>query len=183
MKSLEQIAREIENCSECKKGKSGLAVPGEGNPKAGIMLIGEAPGKKESETGRPFVGRAGKFLDKVLAGSGIERKSVFITSPVKYFPGNRAPDEGEINHGRTHLMEQIEAVSPELVVLMGRVAMATIFPDGDISVTRDHGKIIRKDGRDYVVTVHPSAAMRFNRMRAIITEDFGKLKKLAGRIE
>src|SRR4030095_15580275 len=147
---LERIAGEIERCAECKKGKSGLAVPGEGDPDARIMLIGEAPGATEARTGRPFVGRAGKFLDKVLARSGIERRSVFITSPVKYFPGKRAPDEEEIRHGFKHLSAQIEAIDPKVIVLMGRVAMKAVFPDLEVKITERHGELLEKDGRTYM---------------------------------
>ncbi len=176
---LNAIAYEIASCKECKKGKFGKPVPGEGNPDAKIMFVGEAPGYKESETGRPFVGRAGKFLDKMLAKSGIRREDVFITSPVKYFPGKRAPTLGETMHGMAHTKKQIGVIKPKMIVLLGNTAVKGVLGE-DLKICDIHGKVIEKDGIRYFPTIHPSAAMRFTGMRNIMEKDFDKLKSMVG---
>lgn len=175
MPSLKEIAREIENCGECKKGKSGLAVPGEGNAKAEIMFVGEAPGRKEAETGRPFVGRSGKLLTELLSSVGLDRKDVFITSPVKYYPGKRLLTKEEIQHGRTHLLKQVNAIKPRLIVLLGAVAIRAVL-DKKLKPTEHHGKVM--EGR-YFVTFHPAAAIRSPKIvRGKMTDDFRKLKRI-----
>jgi DNA polymerase len=174
---LQKIAEEIARCKECKKSKSGLPVPGEGNPNSKIIFLGEAPGYKESETGRPFVGRAGKFLNKMLDKIGIERKDIFITSPVKYFPGRRAPSPEEIRHGMVHTKKQIEVIKPRIVVLMGNVALHALI-DENLKISQVHGKVIEKDGIKYFPTFHPSAAMRFTKVRLRMEKDFKKVKSI-----
>lgn len=181
IKALTKIAKEIEECEECKKDKYGLPVPGEGNPDAKIMFMGEAPGFNEAKTGRPFVGRAGKFLDKMLKKTGIKREDVFITSPVKYFPGERAPTPEEMMHGVIHTKNQIDIIKPKLIVLLGNVAIKALL-DEKSKVTNIHGKIIEKNGIDYFPTFHPSAAMRFTGMRLKMEEDFKKLKKINAKL-
>ncbi|MBD3209924.1 uracil-DNA glycosylase [Candidatus Micrarchaeota archaeon] len=177
--TLKEIENEIKNCKTCRKDKKGLPVPGEGPSDAGAMFIGMAPGKKESETGRPFVGRAGKFLNEMLESIGINREDVYITSPVKYYPGDRNLRKEEIRHGAEHLKKQIEVLSPELVVLMGDVAAEAVFPEKDIKVTEDHGKTYRKEGTTYFVTFHPAAGMRFPKIRKMMKKDFQKIASLA----
>lgn len=183
MKStLKDIAREIKRCVECRKGKQGLPVPGEGPPHAKLMFVGMAPGKEEAETGRPFIGRSGKLLTRMLKSVGIDRKKVYVTSPVKYYPGNRRLYKAEIEHGARHLRKQIDAISPKIIVLMGNVAVKALLPDKKPSAMKDHGKIIRKKiGRKeiiYFLTFHPAAALRFKRIRMLMKKDFLKLKAL-----
>src|SRR5437762_582030 len=104
-KALDEIAKEIEKCEVCKVGKTGVAVPGEGNPDADIVFIGEAPGKTEAKTGKPFVGRSGQLLRSLIREIGLDDvKDVFITSPVKYLPLRGTPTPQDIAHGRVHLM-------------------------------------------------------------------------------
>lgn len=174
-KELEKIDREIESCMECKRGKSGKAVPGEGDPEAKIAFIGEAPGVEEAKTGRPFVGRSGKYLTQLLSSIGIKRDNVYITSPVKYFPGRRAPNPQEIEHGKTHLLKQLAVIKPGLIVLLGNVAIRTLLGKG-FFVSKIHGQPIKKDGITYFPTFHPAAAIRFKKFRLLIEQDFQKLK-------
>jgi uracil-DNA glycosylase family 4 len=174
---LARIAREIAGCAECRRGKSGLPVPGEGNPDAEIMLIGEAPGRREAESGRPFVGRSGKLLTRMLEQAGIRREDLFITSPVKFYPGPRAPTRKEIEHGRTHLEEQIDAIRPMLIVLMGRTAMEALLPGSGMKVTLDHGRPVDAGGRRYFITFHPAAALRGTRTRRMMESDLSVLEK------
>lgn len=175
---LNRIARLISRCPKCKEGKSGLPVPGEGDPRAKLMFIGEAPGRKEADTGRPFVGRSGMLLTRYLTEVGIDRSKVFITSPVKYYPGPRAPTPSEIAHGKTHLLAQIKAIKPELIVLLGATAMKTLLT-GKFQVTKMHGGVISEGDLKFYITFHPAAALRFpSSLANKLRDDFKKLKKL-----
>lgn len=174
---LDQETKAIESCKICKRGMSGKAVAGEGNPNAKLVFIGEAPGLQEAKEGRPFIGRSGKFLTKLLDSIGIDRKNVFITSPVKYYPGRRAPNDVEIAHGKTHLDRQITIINPKVIVALGRVAAKAILSE-DISVSKLHGRTVKKNNYPVYITYHPSAAMRFTKVRNLTLTDFQNLKKL-----
>ena len=179
---LNRISKEIENCKTCKAGKTGKAVPGEGNPNAKIMFVGEAPGRVESKTGRPFVGRSGKFLTQLIESIGLRRQDVYITSPVKYFPvtsngAGRTPTDAEIKHANIHFQKQLQVIKPEIIVLLGKTAAkAVLFKN--IPIAKDHGTIIKEEGRNYFITYHPAAAVRFFKFRALIEADFKKLAKI-----
>jgi uracil-DNA glycosylase len=176
--ALEEMKKEIEKCSECKKGKNGKAVPGEGNPNAKIIFIGEAPGKKEALTGKPFIGRSGNLLTKLLAAIKIDRKEVFITSPVKYYPGPRPPTPKEIAHGKIHLLKQIKIIAPKYIVLLGNTAMKALI-DGSYQVTKWHGKVITQNNITYFITFHPAAALRFpKKIQPVMEEDLKILQSL-----
>lgn len=176
---LQEIAREIENCSVCKVGKHGKAVPGEGNPDADILFVGEAPGRTEAETGRPFIGRSGKLLRKLINEVGLTEEGVFITSPVKYLPDYITPTVADIEHGRTHFDKQVEVINPKIIVLLGRVAALAVLKK-NVSVVKEHGKIIEENDRKYFITVHPAAALRFLKMKQTLLEDFEKLRTVVG---
>jgi uracil-DNA glycosylase family 4 len=176
---LLKIAEEIEACEICREGKVGLAVVGEGNPYAKIVFIGEAPGKEEAKIGRPFIGRSGKFLRSGIREIGLEEKEIFITSPVKYLPRRGTPTKTDIAHGRTHLLRQLSVIDPKILVLLGSVASFALL-DLEIAVSQEHGKMIKKGGKTYLITFHPAAAMRFPNIRKEFYEDFKKLKELAG---
>lgn len=135
-------------------------VEGEGPLDADIMLVGQNPGAEEDRTGRPFVGRAGQYLDKVLAQSGIHRDRIYLTSIVKCrTPGNRKPSKEEIFVSIPYLVGQIAHIAPKLVVLMGKVAW--------------HAP--RCPGIVYIETYHPAAAMRFPNIRKTFENDFRKI--------
>ena len=173
-KALEKIAHDIQRCKVCKKNTSGKAVPGEGNPDAAVMFVGEAPGRKESETGRPFVGRSGQLLTILLSEIGVERKDVYITSPVKYYPGRRAPARKEIEHGKKHLLKQIDIIQPELIILLGNTAIKALLKS-KYQVTKIHGRILEEEGQKYFVTFHPAAALRFKKILNLQKSDFSRL--------
>lgn len=180
--TLQEIADSITRCRECKKGKSGLPVPGEGDPSAFVMFIGEAPGREEARSGRPFVGRSGKLLTRMLSGVGINRRDIYITSPVKYYPGKRAPNLQEIIHGKKHLEKQIEIIKPKLIVLLGATAMKALLKK-KYKVTKVHGRTICEDEKTYFITFHPAAALRFPKIIGPQMEkDFKLLKGLISRI-
>lgn len=190
---LQKIAQEIEQCGVCKAGKSGKPVPGEGNPDADIVFVGEAPGKTEAKIGRPFVGRSGELLRSLISEVGLKEEEVFITSPVKYLPGRSArqspdgsrrlaggstPSSQDIVHGREHLVKQLRAIDPKFVVLLGRVAAEGVLQK-KVFVIKEHGKIIHEEnGRRYFLTLHPAAAIRFQKYRPVIKADFEILKLL-----
>ena len=176
---LDKIAEEIRNCKICQEGKSGMAVCGEGNSDADIVFIGEAPGKTEALTGRPFVGRSGKLLRSLITAAGLKEEDVYITSPVKYLPDRGTPTPLDIAHGREHLLKQFAIIQPKFVVLLGRVAAEGVLQK-KVAVTKDRGSVIEeKDGVKYFLTYHPAAALRFpGKFKKFLVEDFETVKIL-----
>jgi len=143
-------------------------VPGEGPRNAKVMFVGQNPGSEEDETGRPFVGRAGKFLTKILAENGIKREDVFITNIVKHVsPQNRKPYPDEVAACLPYLNMQINLIKPKIIVLLGASAKQTL----------------RLEGIEYIQVIHPSAAMRFTKMRDKFKEQIAELAKQISTIK
>ena len=176
-KELSKIAGEIEKCSLCKEWGTGKPVPGEGNPDARIVFIGEAPGRQEAETGRPFIGRSGKLLRLMISGVGLSEKDVYITSPVKYLPLRGTPSRENVLHAKTHLLKQLSIIRPGIVVLLGSTACLALL-DRKAGMTKEHGTIIRESGITYFLTFHPAYALRFPEGKKGFLRDFAELKKL-----
>jgi DNA polymerase len=178
-KELEKLNQEIKNCKKCPLWKLRKnAVPGEGPANAKIFICGQAPGVEEDRTGRPFIGRAGNFLNELLKIAGIEREKVFITSPLKCLPQppiNRKPKKEEIEACSPYLKKQIEIINPEYFILLGEVAFSVFFPREKLSDYR--GRWIEKDKKFYFPTYHPAAGLRFPKIRKTLEEDFVKIKK------
>lgn len=173
--SLKKVAEEARSCRRCElwKGREN-AVSGEGPGHAGIVLIGQAPGKQEDATGRPFVGKAGKFLDRLLERNGLDRKRLFITSAVKCCPPrNRKPRPKELKKCRPYLERQLDIIKPRIIVLMGDTAFNAFFPGEGLKKRR--GKWMVRDQRLFLPTYHPSAGMRFPKIREAMGRDFRKL--------
>lgn len=181
--NLEEIAVEIRSCQLCELCRTRTkAVPGEGNPHARIMLIGEGPGYYEDKQGRPFVGNSGKFLTSLLEKAGLKREDVFITNVVKCRPpGNRDPLPDEIEACRGYLDRQIAAIDPDVIVTLGRFSMARWFQGERIS--RIHGQPKEIDGRLIVPMYHPAAALHQAALRGAIEEDFARLPKFLAERE
>lgn len=167
---LEEIADEIrthipcgsEPCETCTN-----FVPGEGNPDAAVVIVGEAPGAQEDRTGRPFVGNAGKLLDALLEEAGLRREDVFITNVVKARPpGNRDPRAAEVAHHRPWLEAQLAAIRPKLIVPLGRHALRHFAPDAKIGEV--HGTLV---GDGLFPLYHPAAALHNPRLRETLRED------------
>jgi DNA polymerase len=177
-KQLKKLNKKIKNCKKCPLWKTRKnTVPGEGSSEAKIMTIGQAPGREEDSQGRPFIGRAGKFLNELFKVANIKREKVFITSPVKCFPPkNRKPTPKEIEACLPWLKKQIEIINPPKFILLGEVAFSVFFPDRKLSDYR--GSWIKKDGKFYFPTYHPAAGLRFPRIRKILEKDFQKLKRI-----
>lgn len=171
---LQSIAAAIERCSVCKEGKSGKAVPGEGNPDADIVFLGEAPGRTEAATGRPFVGRSGQLLRRMIREVGLREDDVYITSPVKYLPDRGTPTRAHIQHGTIHLNQQLLVIQPKVIVLLGSTAAYAMLGKA-VPVLKDHGSIISEGGRRYLLTIHPAAVLRFPKYAGIMREDFAKI--------
>jgi uracil-DNA glycosylase family 4 len=176
-KALKRIAHEIARCDLCKKGGTGKAVPGEGSPDARVVFIGEAPGKEEARSGRPFIGRSGKFLRQMIKEAGLNENNVFITSPVHYLPLRGTPAREMIIHGREHLFKQLSVIDPKIIVLLGNTACLSML-DRKVEITRAHGSMIEEEGRTYYVTFHPAYAMRFPEGKKQFIRDFRKLKRI-----
>jgi uracil-DNA glycosylase len=175
---LEELAAQIRVCTKCPLWESRtLAVPGDGPHRAKVMIIGEAPGREEDESGHPFVGATGRFLDHVLEGTGIDRRDFFITNTVKCRPPkNRTPRTLEVETCTSnYLFEQIALVNPRLIVLLGIVAAKRMLSVKSINEAR--GRTIERDGRKYLVGYHP--AVRFYRedLGEKVREDFARLKR------
>jgi uracil-DNA glycosylase len=175
---LEELAAQIRVCTKCPLWQSRtLAVPGDGKFSSRVMIIAEAPGREEDESGHPFVGSAGRYLDHVLEGTGIDRSDFFITNTVKCRPPkNRTPKSLEVETCTSnYLFEQIELINPKLIVLLGGVAAKKML--GVKSINEARGHIIERDGRRYLVGYHP--AVRFYRedLGLKVKEDFTRLKR------
>jgi DNA polymerase len=156
-------------------------VPGEGSPDAELLFIGEAPGAEEDKQGRPFVGAAGRFLEEMLAAIGKKREDVFITNVVKYRPpGNRDPLPEEVEACWPYLKEQIEIISPPLIITLGRHAMERFLPGQFIS--QIHGQPKKRGGQVYYPLYHPAAALYNGSMREVLISDFAKIPKILTRL-
>jgi DNA polymerase len=173
-KQLDAISKEIERCKICRRASSGKAVPGEGSPDAKIVFLGEAPGKTEAATGRPFVGRSGKLLRLMIRGLGLKESDVFITSPVKYLPDRGTPSREQIIHGRTHLSRQLDVIKPKIIMLLGKTAVAAMLRRPS-AILKEHGDIVKANNRTYVITLHPAAVIRFPKYRHIMEKDFQRV--------
>jgi len=185
MVKLEAVASEVRACRRCGLWKTRRnAVPGEGNPEAKIMFVGEAPGYWEDVKGRPFVGAAGKFLDTLLAEAGLQRSQVFIGNVLKCRPpGNREPAPAEVEACTPFLDRQILAIKPKLIVTLGHYSTAYIFSKAGIvfkGITEARGKFYQANVLGLAVTVfptlHPAAGLYNAKYRRILLEDFRRLK-------
>lgn len=154
------------------------AVPGSGNPDADILFIGEAPGKKEDETGVPFVGAAGKLLSELLESIGLKREDIFIANVIKHRPpDNRDPLPEEIDVYRPWLAGQIDIIDPKIIATLGRFSMDFVLGAG-YSISKIHGQPKRKNGRIIVPLYHPAAALYSGNLRPALFEDFKKIPKI-----
>jgi uracil-DNA glycosylase len=181
---LEAMAAQIRVCTKCPLHQSRtLAVPGDGKASAKVMLIGEGPGREEDQSGHPFVGASGRFLDQVLEGTGIDRSDLFITNTVKCRPPqNRTPKAGEVEVCTSnYLFEQIELINPKLIMLLGGVAAKKLL--GLKTINQARGQVIEHEGRKFLVGYHP--AVRFYRedMAEKVKEDFALLKRTIKRLQ
>lgn len=157
-KLLDNLKNKIINDKKLPLQESNL-VFGEGSPEAEIFFIGEAPGLKEDQLVRPFVGRSGQLLTKTIESLGLKREDVYISNIVKRRPPeNRDPLPSEIEAYKPYLKEQIEIINPKIIVTLGRFSMNYFIPTAKIS--RDQGKIFKVDNYLIIPMFHPAAALR-----------------------
>jgi uracil-DNA glycosylase family 4 len=156
-------------------------VIGDGNLDAKIIFIGEAPGKKEDETGLPFVGASGKFLDQLLESIGLHRSDVYITSIVKYRPPkNRDPRPGEKEAFWPYMVKQIEIIQPDIIVTLGRHSMGYFLPGISIGDIHGQAQTVTVGGRTLQVVplYHPAAALYNGSLRQTLADDFVALSAI-----
>lgn len=182
---LKRVADELKRSTCPLRTTATNPVPGEGNPDAELFLIGEAPGRNEDLTGRPFVGAAGKMLEELLSTIGLRRENVFITSIEKFRPPkNRAPKSLEIAACFPYLERQINVIKPKFVVTLGRHALQRMLEwDGSfvppLEIDKLHGKPI-KSRHGFVIfpMYHPAAILYNRKLKNIVEADFKKLSSL-----
>ncbi len=191
----QDLINEIARCSKCRLHKLRKnAVPGEGRLDAQLMLIGEAPGEKEDETGRPFVGQAGQLLNKIMSEVGIERSETYITNVVKCRPpNNRDPLDDEIENCMPYLVRQIEIVRPKVIVCLGRHSARAVLRAAGVResyvnyISKIRGKVFRGviEGCELTIipTYHPAAALYNPSLRKYITDDLRKAMMIVKNLQ
>jgi uracil-DNA glycosylase family 4 len=177
--SLKELCEIASNCVQCPLHESRINVVfGKGPEDARIMLVGEAPGKTEDETGKPFVGMSGKLLSEIINEAGMDRSDIYITSIVKCRPeNNRKPMKLEyckcIN---LYLSKQIELINPDVIGLLGNSAVYALI--GKKSIKQIHGKTYEVDGRKYIALFHPAAALYSRILLPQLKDDMLTLRKI-----
>jgi len=185
---LNNLNQKMSACSQCAlRAGCKQVVPGDGSADADVMFIGEGPGKKEDELGKPFVGAAGKFLDEMLGTIKLKREDVYIANVVKCRPpDNRDPLPEEVEACWPWLLEQVKTIQPKLIVTLGRHSMERFLPGMKISAV--HGKAMRRDvpgiGKQVFYTLyHPAAALYNGSMREILIKDFKRIPNILKKIK
>ena len=174
---LVNLHASIKACTSCRLHETRTqAVPGDGPVSARIMAVGEAPGEKEDQTGRPFVGAAGRLLTKLLGSIGLDRHDIYICNVLKCRPPqNRDPLPDEVAACSHWLDVQIELIRPDVILLLGRHAMARLLPNAP-PVSRAHGERITDGDRVYVPLYHPAAALYNGGMLAMLEADMQRVR-------
>lgn len=175
-KTWEELEESIINCQKCKLCKTRQNIVfGTGNKEARLMFIGEGPGADEDRLGEPFVGRAGKLMDLAFETLGIDRKKVYIANVVKCRPpANRNPEEDEATACLDYLRNQVILVQPEVIVLLGSVALKNILGK-EYGITASRGKWVEKKGIKYMPTWHPAALLRDETKKIDFIKDLQKV--------
>jgi len=187
LEQLNRISKKVKDCRKCSLYRQAIkAVPGEGNPEAEIFFAGEGPGFHEDQQGRPFVGAAGKLLDKMLKETGLSRKDVFIGNMIKHRPPeNRDPEPDELAACKEWLDAQLEVIQPKIIVTLGRFSMAKFIANVKISQIHGQPRFINYQGRKALVMpmYHPAAALRNGRVMEQFREDFLRLPEFLARFK
>jgi uracil-DNA glycosylase family 4 len=183
--ALREYAEATAGCTRCPlSGGRTQVVFGAGHPTADLMFVGEAPGFHEDKQGVPFVGQAGKLLEKLLGGIGLERSDVYIANVIKCRPpGNRDPQPDEIEACESHLFHQIELIQPRVVATLGNFA-TKLLSGRPLGITRVHGQpqevALGGDRVTLYPLYHPAAALYTPSMLTVLQEDFARLPELLG---
>lgn len=179
---LASIAEEVASCQKCKLGATRTkAVPGVGSAHARICLVGEGPGREEDLSGIPFVGQAGRLLDRTLIAEGLSRRDCYICNIVKCRPpNNRPPEPSEVAACSLYLYAQLAVVEPEIICLLGNTALRFFFGER-YSIGQVRGTILVKDEQRFMPIYHPAAALRNPEYVQVIQSDLRKLATLIQR--
>jgi uracil-DNA glycosylase len=186
VETLHALGEQVSACTRCRLAQGRTQVVfGMGNPHADLMFVGEAPGFHEDKQGLPFVGQAGKLLDKLLGGIGLDRSQVYVANVLKCRPpGNRDPQPDEIESCEPHLFRQIELIQPRLVATLGNFA-TKLLSGKQTGITRVHGVEQETSvGGNRVLLYplyHPAAALYTPRMLEVLQQDFARIPELMGR--
>lgn len=177
--SFDSLRAEVLSCTRCRLAEGRMTVVfGEGDSRADLVVVGEAPGYEEDMSGRPFVGPAGKLLDKMLAAIGFRRDEVFICNVLKCRPpGNRDPLVDEVASCRPYLRRQVELIAPKAICALGRFAAQTLLAT-ELSLTRLRGETHEFMGIPVVVTYHPAALLRNASWKRPAWEDLQRLRRI-----
>lgn len=152
-------------------------VPGDGDPDAQLLFVGEAPGAQEDKAGVPFVGASGKFLDEMLETIGLRRDDVFVTNIVKFRPpDNRDPSKEEIDVCLPYLLSQIKVIQPSLIIFLGRHSMNVFLPE--LKISESHGRVYKRSNMVFLPLYHPAAALYNGGMRQTLIDDFAKIPSI-----
>jgi DNA polymerase len=181
MITLEDVRKELGDCKRCKlhRGRKTI-VFGEGNEKATLMLIGEGPGYDEDVQGRPFVGKAGQLLTKILQSINLPREEVYIANIIKCRPPqNRNPEPDEIQSCHPFLMKQIEAIQPKIICALGTFSAQTLLKT-ETKITALRGKLFDLEGIKVIPTYHPAFLLRNPDKKREVWEDMKKIVELLG---
>lgn len=176
-KSLDAIRDDLGDCTRCKLHEHRRNIVfGEGNPQASLVFVGEGPGAEEDATGRPFVGRAGQLLDKIIAAIGLKREDVYIANIVKCRPPlNRTPERDEVETCEPFLFRQLGFIRPRVIVALGSPAFQTLLRTRD-SITRARGEWRELDGIKVMPTFHPAFLLRSPDKKREVWEDMKKVR-------
>ena len=181
---LERIYASVCECTSCELCRTRKnAVFGQGNENADIMFVGEAPGEAEDELGLPFVGAAGKLLDRYLFAVGIERNDVYIANILKCRPPrNRDPLPEEQDACIGYLRMQVKLIRPKIIVCLGRISACRLISP-DFKITRDHGKWTERAGVLMTAVYHPAALLRDPAKKADMLDDMKSIKAKLAQLE
>lgn len=182
LRSLDDVAAAIGTCTLCSLSSTAIKhVPGEGNPQARFVVVGEAPGQTEDELGRPFVGKSGDLLTKILEAIGFKREDVFICNVLKHRPpGNRNPTGDEIHACRPFLLRQLELLEPKVILCVGTFAAQTLLAT-DAPIGKLRGVVHRYHGIPLVATYHPAALLRNPNWKRPAWEDVQLARRIFDR--
>lgn len=177
-KKLELVKQNVIECAKCDLCKTRTnSVPGKGNFKSDVIIVGEAPGKNEDEKGEPFIGIAGKKLSKALEDAGISREDVYITNIVKCRPPkNRVPTTVERSTCQEYLKQEIAIIKPKIICVLGNTAFNSLL--GGSEITKFRGKLVKKDKQLYFLTVHPAATIYNQKLVKVLKNDIVKMLDL-----
>jgi DNA polymerase len=178
MYDLNQLNSICSKCNRCRLHENRTNIVfGEGNPQTDLMFVGEGPGSNEDRLGRPFVGKAGHLLDKMLKAIDLTRDEIYITNIVKCRPpGNRNPQESEIEKCLPYLRWQVKIIKPKIIVSLGSIS-ARVLIDENIKITKDRGRIFTKGKIKFIPSLHPAYLLRNPNAKKDSWEDFKLISK------